>query len=304
MDNNKPCPFQIRLTGPAFIKDNKEIDLLDLAIALMEFHKVIDKTYCTLTEQQRLSPANRKQFQIITRNITDGSLLFDNELIINNTQLLLPMIGLLSPRTIWEYTSTGFKFLKTVYEFFKKNNKPPEYKIINPVNCNFITGDNNLLNVSDNTVTIGDPRILDIAAKARPHYNALNKTLNANGIEGFQAGFHCDEPNQIKLNFNNKDMFNQRSIIDKNPLLFQAKVIDFNTEKKTGRLKKFDAKTASFSHDFRFSVIGDQDVIPYIDALKQPIVQVTALTENVLDPVHGLKPLKFQLIDIEKTTVI
>lgn len=299
MDNNAPCPFNIKLTGPAFAENNQRIDLLDIATTLLEFHKAFDKTYCILTNQQRISLPNRKQFQIITKEISKGSLLLNNEIIINNTQLLLPIVGILNPRTIWEYTSAGFKFLKTVYELFRVEKKAPQYIINNPANCNFITGDDNFVNSSDNIVTVGDSRILDIAAKSRPHYSAITKSLNANGIEGFQAGFSCDKENEIVLDFNDRGVFKQRSIVGKDPLQFHARIIDFNTEKRSGKLKKFDFATSSFSQDYNFSIIGDQDIIPYIEALKHPMVNVTALSENVLDPVHGLKPLKYQLIDIE-----
>ncbi|WP_021170130.1 hypothetical protein SOV_22470 [Sporomusa ovata DSM 2662] len=301
--DNVPCPFNIKLTGPAFIENNQRIDLLDFANTLLEFHKALDKTYCILTNQQRISPSNRKQYQLITKSITKGSLLLDNEIIFNSAQLVLPIVGIINPQTIWEYTSAGFKFLKTVYELFSKEKKAPQYVINNPVNCNFITGDNNLINSTDNIVTVGDPRILDIAAKSRPHYGAITKSLNANNIEGFQAGFKRDTTSEIALDFNDRGMFKQRSIVDKNPLQFHAKIIDFNTEKRTGKLKIFDLATSSFSHDYNFSIIGDQDIIPYIEALKHPMVSITALSENILDPVHGLRPLKYQLIDIEQKMV-
>lgn len=298
LDYNAPVALTLKLKGPALDESQQHIDLFELATTLSEFHEIFNKTYCILTNQERSSRRNRKEFQVITKEISKGSLIFDNELIITGANMVFPMVGLANAYSIWEYASKSFEILKTIYGWLRKDISP-NISVTNSTNSPIINGNNNLVIIGNSDIQVTDPRLLVLAARTRPNYDRITQILNQNGISNFEAASLVNQHDtSIVMDFSDKGLFKNKSIIAKEPIKFYAKVYDFNTERNTGKLRVLNNNFIA-TDDYPFSIIGDQNIHNYADALKLPYVTVTALQENILDPVQGLKVVRYQVISVE-----
>ena len=52
--------------------------------------------------------------------------------------------------------------------------------------------------------------------------------------------------------------------------------------------------------NYRFSVIGNQDVVKYIEAMLKTMISVICLIEESIGPFNGSQIVNLQIMDIEK----
>ncbi len=112
--------FEFKLEGPIF----EEGIPIHLVIKAWEnFQAIIDKTYLVATESHRLSQKDREIYYLRAKEFKRGSFLTNFEIYLGGIQLALPMVGVLGPQNIWDFTKESFNFLKLICENQKKRRK-------------------------------------------------------------------------------------------------------------------------------------------------------------------------------------
>ena len=288
---NEPFPFTLRLSSE---KLGKYMDMHDMVMMMAESHALFDKTFGVLSGQRRLSSQKRKDFQVIVKDMKQGSLLLYADIVVSGINVALPIIGLANPYTVWEYTRAGFQLLKALYTVSTANaSQQPEYPRIS-------TGENGMVIVvsgNNNTMTFPAP-VLDIAARSRINYRRISNMMSSDGITQLQLNSESlpnSEP--ITLSVADQGLFEPTTFLEPSPVTFIADLYKFDKETSTGRLHVI-ASDVLLKGDYAFSVIGNQDLALYIDSMKESQVSLTALTENTLDPIHGRRIVRLQVISV------
>ncbi|PKM79552.1 MAG: hypothetical protein CVU89_17490 [Firmicutes bacterium HGW-Firmicutes-14] len=287
MNYNEPQPLMFKLEGPG-LREN--INLHDAIITLSEFHTIIDKCYCVLTNQHRLSKAERELFSIQASNFRQGSFMVNLEILITGTQLALPIIGLANPYTIWEWTRYSFQFLKAMYSTRDKG-EVPQIKAGTNSQIIVITG-------NDNKLILPDARVIDLANRTKKNYAKLAGTLQEGRMHSIEIAAKTSLDTPICLNLQEKDLFKLPTEIIDEPIYFHADIYDFNKESNAGRLRVLPGQSIP-EGDYSFTVIGSQDTSKYIQSMLHDGVRITALEEQEIDPIEGPKLVRFQLINVQ-----
>lgn len=270
------------------------MDMHDMVMMMAESHALFDKTFGVISGQRRLSSHKRKDFQIIVKDMRQGSLLVYADIVVSGMNLALPLIGLTNPYTVWEYTRAGFQLLKALYTVHSPSD--PEQSDVPRIS----TGDNGTVIVvsgNNNILTFPAP-VLDIAARSRTNYRRIANMMSNEGITQFQLSSES-VPNAepIALSMTDQRLFEPTTFLDSNPATFLADLYKFDKEAGTGRLRVTESNVLP-NGDYAFSVIGNQDLAQYIDSMKENQVSITALTEKTLDPIHGSRIVRLQIMAV------
>ncbi|SFH84746.1 hypothetical protein SAMN05192551_103253 [Tindallia magadiensis] len=287
MNYNEPKTICFKLEGPD-LREN--INLYDAITTLSEFHSIVDKSYCVLTNQHRLSKTEREFFRIQASNFRQGSFLVDLEILITGTQLAFPILGLTNPYTIWEWTRCSFQFIKAM-SLARKNGETPQIKTGENSQIIVITGGNNNL-------ILPDARVIELANRTKKNYAKLAGTLQEGRVHSIDIGAETSLNNSISLNLAEKDLFKSPTEILTKPIQFHADIYDFNKEANTGKLRVLPGQSIP-EGDYSFTVIGSQDTTKSIQSMLHDGVKVTALEEQKIDPIDGPKLVRFQIIKVQ-----
>jgi hypothetical protein len=269
--------IQFKMDGPIF-KEN--MPLHTVITGLSEFQNIIDKTYIVLSGKTKVSSADRQIYQIVASEFRKGSFISDLQILIaGSSQILMPFMSDLSPKIIWQFTKDAFSLLKIVFES-KKKGIPTE----------IIAGDNNTINVHSGDIhtTFNGP-VFNIAKLVVPHYQKMSDMLNEGEVESISAG-EKDTPEKpaILLKTADKGLFKTKPDLREEPLIIDCEIFDFNKYSNIGKLHVYPEQPIP-EGEYSFSMLGDQDNIPYIQSMLQTKVTIRCLKEE-LPVIIGGKP--------------
>jgi len=281
---NVPISIHIKIDGPAF-EDGIPIHLL--TSNLTEFQSLLDKAYLGLTQRKRLSRDDRSRYYLLSKDIKHGSAETDIGIVITGIQTAFPFFSALGPTGIWEYAKQTFDFLKIVYSSMQAG-KQPTYSW---------SGDNSQFQVNTGTQTnTYNAPVFNIGQMSVTSYQALTKPIEENAVE-FVA-FGDNDIGTIRLDSSNADMFSLPSQIETTPLRLKCEIFDFNKFENLGKLYVYPGEVAK-EGDYRFQVIGKQDVALFIEAMLRKQVSITCLREISPNPFSPEKIVRFQVISVE-----
>ncbi len=279
-----PISIHFKMDGPAF---NEGMPVHLLTSSMSELQGLLDKTYLGLTQRKRLSREERSRFYLVSKNITHGSAETDIGIVLTGVQTAFPFFSHLGPSGVWEYTKQTFDFLKVIYSAMKSGNQPT-YSW---------SGDNSQFQVNTGTQTnIYNAPVYNIGQMSVGNYQSLAKPIGEQSVDYVTLG--NEATGKIHLDKSNADVFFLPSQIETVPLQLECEIFDFNKFENSGKL--YVPPGASIKEgDYRFEVIGKQDVTLFIEAMLRKKVVVTCLRELAPNPFSPEKIVRFQVIAVQ-----
>jgi len=270
VEPQKPVKLAIDMEGPVF---DQGIPVHLLVSGLSEVQTILDKTYLGLRNRYRMTREDRSRFYIKTNEVTRGSLHADFDIVLAAGQASFAFINSIGPSTVWEYTKQAYDLLQLVFNLMKTGTKP-EISVSH--------NDNSVVNVNSGTQTVMfNAPVLVIAQQALPHYQALDGLLDSFGIKNIAFGT-VGHP-EIKRTQNTKGAFDSPTNLDNQPVQLDCEIFDFNKFGNTGRLLVGDGQPVP-KGEYKFALIGNQDISDYISAMLRRQVRVYCLREKAQDP--------------------
>ncbi len=260
--------FEFKLEGPIF----EEGIPIHLVIKAWEnFQAIIDKTYLVATESHRLSQKDREIYYLRAKEFKRGSFLTNFEIYLGGIQLALPMVGVLGPQNIWDFTKESFNFLKLICENQKKEENS-KIEVIDSHNVSVQTGD-----IHNH---FHGP-IIQIAEKSLPKYQDLAHMLEKGKIESISAGNQSSP--EMFLNLDDHQLFDFPKKTDDKPQVLNCEIFDFNKFRNIGKLRVSSGQVIP-KGDYSFSISGSQDNVNYIYSMLEPLVKISCLIERGNSP--------------------
>jgi len=284
IDNpHKPVELQFEMQGPVFDEGLP----LPLTIKSLEcVQGIVDRSYLVLANKNRMSAQERSLFYLRSQGIKRGSLLTDFGLIFSAVQPALPIISNLGATGVWEYAKQAFEFLKVVFEA-KKNGETVTISQ---------SGDGSFINANTGSQTLAfDSCVFNIATGSLPHYEQLAKLIAPERVTDMRLGE--GRSRDIALSLNDRSLFELPIKIQEEQHPIDCEIFEFDKYDGTGRISVFDAQTIP-KGEYKFSVIGRQDLSDYIEAMLRRHVKITCLEEIVDHPLVGRKITGLQVLNV------
>lgn len=260
--------FQFKLEGPIL---QEGVPIHVLVKAWDNFQSIVDKTYLVATKAQRISTKDREKYYLRARDFKRSSFLTNFEIFLSGVQLSLPLVGMLGPQNIWDYTKETFNFLKLICSFHG-DEKQPQIDIKDTEKVS--------VQIGDRHYHFHGP-VYQIGEKALPKYQDLAHMLEGGKLETISAG--SKEKPEIELKYKDRKLFDLPTEIEKDPIEVKCEIFDFNKFKNAGRLRVAEGQAIP-SGDYRFSIFGSQDNVNYIYSMLKPLITVKCLIEMAISP--------------------
>jgi len=260
--------FEFKLEGPIF----QEGIPIHLAIRGWEnFQSILDKTYLVASQTHRIGVKERERFYLRAYKFEKSSFLTNFEIVLAGVQLTLPLIGMLGPQNVWDYTIETFNFLKLICSS-KENEQKPQIEVKDSQHVSVHIGDNNY--------HFNGP-VFQIAEKALPKYQDLAHMLDPGKLDAISAT-SSSNPETI-LRSEDKNLFDLPTKLEKDPIELKCEIYDFNKFKNVGKLR-VGAGQSIPQGDYNFSIFGSQDNVNYIYSMLKPLVTIKCLIEFAISP--------------------
>lgn len=283
-DPNAATSIDFKMEGPVF---DAGIPVPIMVDALGHVQGILDKTYLGLIDRKRLSQEERVRFYLQAQSVSHGSLLANLGIIYSGAQTVLPLFGALGPAGIWEYTKQTYEFLKFVFEAVRRKEAitytwNSDRSVVH-------------VNTGSQTQTFNGP-VFNIGQLAVGNYQGLAHHLEAGKVTDIRLGRR--ETREIGISIAERDLFEFPSKVEEQAHKVHCEVFDFNKFENAGKLRVFSGGTIPEA-DYRFQVIGRQDVSSYIEAMLHKQVRATCLQEVAENPISGDRIVRLQVIALE-----
>lgn len=101
----------------------------------------------------------------------------------------------------------------------------------------------------------------------------------------------------IALRVSDKDLFELPTKMEEQQHALSCEIFEFDKYDGTGRLSVFDEQSVK-KGEYRFNVIGRQDLSEYIEAMLHRQVSVMCLEETVDHPLVGRKVVSLHVLNV------
>ena len=283
-DPNAETTIDFKMEGPIFAEG---IPVPVMVEALGNVQGILDKTYLGLIDRRRLTQEERARFYLRAQRVQHSSLLASFGIIYTGAQMVLPLFGNLGPSGIWEYTKQTFEFLKFVFEAIKRK-ETVAYDW---------NADRSVVQVNTGTQTntFNGP-VFNIGQLAVNNYQGLAHQLEVGRITDIRLG--RNSLREIGISLPERDLFEFPSKVEEQPHKIKCEVFDFNKFENAGKLRVIGGGTIPEA-DYRFQVIGQQDISAYIEAMLHKEVRATCLQEVAENPISGDRIVRLQVVALE-----
>ena len=277
--------LEYKLCGPVF---DDGIPLHIAITSLGNLQNIIDKTYLVATNSKRITTKDREIFQLRASSISQGSLLTQFEIIINAFQFVLPFIGQLGPRNIWEFTTSTFDFLKVVCGAVQ-NDQKPTYEFNNSGDVHVHTGD---------THHHYHSQVVQIGELSLPSFQKLAHLIEPTKINRISAGKCGEQKPGILLGEKDSTIFDIPTKLDKEQILLKCEIFDFNKYKNIGKLSISSEAQPIPVGQYSFAIFGSQDNVNYIYSMLKPEVEIYCMVEMASNPFGDDKVHKLHITGV------
>jgi hypothetical protein len=248
---------------------------------------LLDRSYLVLSHKQRISAQERSLFFLRSQGIEHGSLFATLGLVFTAAQPVLPIVSDLGPSGVWEHAKQAFEFLKIIFEAKKQGASVDITQ----------TGDG-LINVNTGSQTfVFNSPVYYIANNSLPHYEFLSKQLAPERVTDIRIGE--GRRRDIALGLPERELFELPSIVEEKQHSVRGEIFEFDKYEGTGRLNVEDGQSIP-KGEYRFTVIGKQELSDYIEAMLHREVSVTCLEETVDHPLVGRKILSLHVLNVKR----
>jgi hypothetical protein len=276
--------IHFRMEGPV-LEENIPLDIA--LIGLSNFQRILDKSYLAISGSQRMSQKSRDEFRVTFTKINKGSIDTYFDLSVKTAvvaQTLMPWGLSLTPKAIWDLTQHAFDYLKFVLESVN-NDKIPKYNQ---------TGDGMIVvNNGDGDITINQ-NTYNVGKEAFSDYQEMAK-LTKRGVSRICA--LKDDNSGIEIDENNRDIFSPETKVSPEKIELTCEIFDFNKHKRMGKLAVYREQKLP-PGEYNFELVGNQNLVPYIESMLKTEVRVSCLQEVSPNPFGSTNVLRLQVIDI------
>jgi hypothetical protein len=256
----------LRIDGPII---REPYPLHEIISILVDFHSIFDQSYLVLADKKRMSKAERLNYQILASYPKPGSYL--QELVIV-CATAYPLLASITPQLtssyVWQTAKDAFSFLKTVTSLRREGK---EIKMSVPNNQGIVV----VTWQGSQPITINQT-IIKVADKSEEYYKEISGRIEENRIEKISAIDKNQEG--ILLTSNERKLFNPEIRLEETPVDVIGNIFDFNKEKLSGKLRAEEGQPLP-PREYNFSLIGNQDSIPYILGMMKPRVLLKCFPE-------------------------
>jgi len=271
-----------RLNGKAF-EEGYRLDKVSSGLAGLQ--DVFDGTYKTLTGKARISRKEREKFYLSAHSFEEGSFITLFGAIFTGVQGVLPLFYQTDTKSLLEYTFNAYEFLKDIFTDAHQGNTAT---ITN-------NGEGTQVVFQDNSVKTYNGPVYQIGQNAINGYRTLDDLLEGDIVKSIQLGQGKEK--RIEMKSENKGLFIAPIKVDHNPKTLQCDIYDFNKYDKVGKLKVYKEQEIN-EGNYRFKVIGGQEIEEYILSMTESRITVNCLIEYVNDPLSETKIGSLLIINI------
>lgn len=282
-DPNIPVTIQFEMKGPIFESGIP----IPLAVKSLEaIQGIVDRSYLVLANKRKLSAQERTQFYLSSKSIHHSSLSADLDLVFAAVQPVLPYISFLGPTGVWEFAKHTWEFLKLVYTSKQEGAQ---------VSVN-VSGDGNLVLVNTGSQTTSfSQQVLPMAIGSLPHYEYLAKQLHQDRVHDIRVG--RSDRRDISLEVNDSGLFSLPTTIEDQLIPVVCEVFEFDKYDGDGKMSVFPDQPIP-NGEYKFQVVGNQNLNDYIEAMKHNQVVLNCLKEMVDHPLFGHKIVSLQVTSV------
>ncbi|HUT28279.1 MAG TPA: hypothetical protein VMX13_00695 [Sedimentisphaerales bacterium] len=253
-----------KMEGPAFL-DN--MPLHTVLAGLSELQNIVDRTYLVLSERQRISSGDRESYRLVAHGFGRGSFWSEIEIFCVVTQLMLPFVSQLTPKTLWEFTKEAFAFLKLVLSRSREG-RTPSIEASEEGTVNVCYGGNQTFNFNAPVIQIGK--------QVLPHYQHWTQLVEREGVKEISMGDR-NTP-EIRIGRDDTKLFNQPSDLIRNAITLRCEIFDFNKYKNSGKLAVASGQAVP-EGQYGFSVVGTEDYVQFVRSMLKTSVIVECIQE-------------------------
>lgn len=264
------------------------IPLYEAIGSLREYMNIIDRTYLTLADKERLTKKERENYRIIGYRFTSGSLTVDMAIeLVGMVQETFPFLMPAGAVGLWETAKSSYKYARTVLGLWSENKTP---EIQQNINCR------ELVQIKDCNIEV-HPTVVLNAERIEDNVRAITGYVKKGSID--QISLRDKNEQGIVITEEEKRLFVPDTEIDDEPETITVNIYRLDKEKRKGKLHVIEGMEPK---DLLFEIVGDQPVEAYIDALKQDRVKVKTLKEMATNLSGKEYVARLQLIGLPGTT--
>ncbi len=284
-DSQSPAKICMYVNGPLF---REGIPLHVMIGSLKDFQAIIDKSYLSFIKGKRISKDEREKFYLRSYGVEHHSLETWVEIVMAGSQTLMPFYSYLSPEGIWEVTKQSWEMIKQIMPYLKNTGKTPEFHFEGHGHSSF-------------TVVTGDQSnnyygpVYNATQNSLPLYQDLAQKIDSKSIDTIKFGDRTGNP--ISISEDETKFLLLPSTVSKETVTLECEIFEFDKHVNKGKLSVFDEQEIPLG-EYRFSVIGNQNFVLYIEAMLRQVVNIVALIEYIPDPFVGEKIKAIQIIEI------
>ncbi|EKF72744.1 hypothetical protein A11A3_17182, partial [Alcanivorax hongdengensis A-11-3] len=263
-----------RMDGGAF-DDGYRLD--KMVSGLHGTQQILEGVYKGVTGKLRLSKNDRELYKLIAEDVQRGSLLVHLGAIFSGVQQTLPFLPSLSPEDMWEYTKASAAFL---YDIYKAAHEGKPISVNQEGQNTAVVTDGN-----DNTVHVYNGPVYQIGTQIITGLRTLDDALEEDNVKEISLGSKFEKVPAIKMPFEEKGLYHPPVSIDEEPKTLNCDIFDFNKYDRVGKLRVSESQQLP-EGNYKFRVIGRQEVEDYILSMTEKQVEVHCMVEYENDPLR------------------
>ncbi|BES70021.1 hypothetical protein RE428_10390 [Marinobacter nanhaiticus D15-8W] len=275
-----------RMEGGAF-SDGYRLD--KMVSGLHGTQQILEGVYKGVTGKSRLSKNDRELYKLIAEDVQSGSLLVYLGALFSGVQQTLPFLPSLSPEDMWEYTKASAAFLYDVYKAAHEGKSVTLHQ--EGENTAVVTEGN------ENTVHVYHGPVYQIATQIITGFRTLDDALEEDNVKEITLGSKYEKEPAIKMPFGEKGLYYPPVSVDEEPKTINCDIFDFNKYDRIGKLRVSESQQLP-EGNYKFKVIGRQEVEDYILSMTEKQVEIHCLVEYENDPLRETRIGSLLIIDV------
>lgn len=275
-----------RMEGGAFV-DGYRLD--KMVSGLHGTQQILEGVYKGVTGKSRLSKSDRELYKLIAEDVQSGSLLVYLGALFSGVQQTLPFLPSLSPDDMWEYTKTSAAFLYNIYKAAHEG-KAVSLRQEGENTAVVIEG-------NENAVHVYNGPVYQIGTQIITGLRTLDDALEEDNVKEITLGSKNEKDPAIKMPFAEKGLYYPPVSVDEEPKTLYCDIFDFNKYDRIGKLRVAQSQQLP-EGNYKFKVIGRQEVEDYILSMTEKQVEIHCLVEYENDPLRETRIGSLLIIDV------
>ncbi|RHW38164.1 hypothetical protein D1B31_15450 [Neobacillus notoginsengisoli] len=259
-------------------------NLYYLSKGLLNIQTLIDKSYLTIENKEKMTEKDREFIQVKADNLRSGS--FNADIVIDLARVggaLLPAFTSMTPITIWNLVTESFSFLNTVFA----GNRKGETFSLQPGANSMV----NVINGNGNKIIQIHPDAILMAQKAEKTFEDLTKLISPEkGVENISVFGRATGSKGLYVGIEERTNFENKKRLDPTPVSFKGMIIKVDGIGFNGKIRVIegDHGISPGEYHFEFLVKDNPDKlrnsflnVKSFNALKETTLNSSTLEQRI-----------------------